>query len=107
LVENVKNLEGDLSHLDSELLELEHLSEEIKSLQCAHAKSLATTQALKAKLRTRARRADHLRGRLGASLKGRLGFDSASLIGVGFKPRPSRKPDEEELERRGEGEPGG
>jgi len=68
---------------------------------------VAQSQALTAKMRALAKRGDHIRGRVGAAVKSRFGFDSTELIQCGFKPRQQVKKNDAdrkvEKEREGAG----
>ena len=61
---------------------------------CGTVRFLEETQ----RIRALAKRADHLRGRVGASLRGKYGFDSSELIRYGFKSRKQMKKDQADQE---------
>jgi len=108
------DLVTEMPELRESVEELRELSLEIQALDAKQAHHIAEARVLTAKIRALAKRADHLRGRVGASLRGKHGFDSRVLIRYGFKPREWVKKDraDRELEREreasaaaGEGEP--
>ena len=108
------DLVTDMPDLRQPVEELRQLALEIRELEAKQSHHTAEARALTARIRALAKRADHLRGRVGASLRGKHGFDSKVLIRYGFKPREWVKKDradrelEKEREKRaaaGEGEP--
>lgn len=107
--EGARNLLADLPFIQPDLDELREIAEEVHGLKAQHAYHMAQSQALTAKIRALAKRGDHIRGRVGAAVKSRFGFDSTELIQCGFKPRQQVKKDhadrELEKEREGAGEP--
>lgn len=111
-----EDLVTEMPDLRQPVEELRELAQEIQKLEAKKSHHTAEARALTTKIRALAKRADHLRGRVGASLRGKHGFDSTVLIRYGFKPREWVKKDraDRELEREretqaaaGEGEPGG
>jgi hypothetical protein len=58
---------------------------------------LVQARLLTPKIRALTKRADHLRGLVGASLRGKYGFDSHVLTIYGFKPREWVKKDHADL----------
>jgi hypothetical protein len=107
--EGARDLLADLPFIQPDLDELRDIAEEIHVLQAQHAQHVAQSQALTAKIRALAKRGDHIRGRVGAAVKSRFGFDSTELIQCGFKPHPQVKrnhmDEQVEKEREGAGEP--
>lgn len=106
LLENSTSIAEDLPHLREDLAELKQVTEGIAALQAEQAMYLAKAREVTARLRAQARRADRIRGRLGASVRGKYGFDSPVLIQLGFKPRRPGKPVDEEEDGGGMGESG-
>ena len=109
-----EDLVTEMPDLRQPVEELRELAQEIQKLEAKQSHHIAEARALTTKIRALAKRADHLRGRVGASLRGKHGFDSTVLIRYGFKPREWVKKDradralEREREERaaaGEGEP--
>jgi hypothetical protein len=104
------DLAAEMPELGEPLEELRSLSQEILALGGQQAHHMAQTRILTARIRALAKRADHLRGRIGASVRGKYGFDSSELIRYGFKPRKWVKQDhvdrqlEQERQARGAAE---
>ena len=84
--------------LVADMPELRELAQEIQALETKQSHHIAEARALTARIRALAKRADHLRGRVGASLRGKHGFDSTVLIRYGFKPREWVKKDRADRE---------
>jgi hypothetical protein len=80
----------NLPHLDEDLSELESIQKNVQSLVAKQVFYLGKTREVTAKLRALGKRGDRLRGRIGASLRGRHGFDAMELIAYGFKPRRAK-----------------
>jgi hypothetical protein len=106
-----EDLLADIPALRESVEELGELSAEIRKLETLHVHHVAEARVLTAKIRALAKRADHLRGRVGASLRGKHGFDSPELSRYGFQPREWMKKDHadralerEREEKKGEGE---
>lgn len=83
--ENLPNLAGDLSDLAS-------VHKEVTVLVAKQAHYMAKAREVTAKIQTLSRHGDRLRGRIGASLRGKHGFDATELIRYGFKPRRANRP---------------
>lgn len=90
LVSNRQRILENLPHLDEDLGELESVQKNVQSLIAKQAYYLGKTREVTAKLRLLTKRGDRLRGRIGASLRGRHGFDALELIAYGFKPRRAK-----------------
>jgi hypothetical protein len=101
--ENAPVLAEDMPELKESVEELRGLVQEIGAVTAQQTHHMAQARILTARLRALAKRADQIRGRVGASLRGKYGFDSPELIRYGFKPREWVKKDhvdrELELER--------
>lgn len=97
LVSNRQRILENLPHLDEDLGELEAIQKNVRSLAAKQVYYLGKAREVTAKLRTLGKRGDRLRGRIGASLRGRHGFDAMELIAYGFKPRRAKiSPEEKE-----------
>ena len=100
---------ADIPHLREPVEELGELAREVEKLEMQQASYLVQARLLTPKIRALAKRADHLRGLVGASLRGKHGFDSRVLTLYGSKPREWVKKDhadqalEQEREERGVG----
>ena len=84
-----------LPHLDGDLSDLESIQKDVRSLVAKQAYYLGKAREVTAKIQALAKRGDRLRGRIGASLRGRHGFDAMALIQYGFKPRLAKRTPEE------------
>ena len=83
-------------------LELRATAQEVTGLAVQQRYHMAQARVLTARIQALAKRADNLRGRVGASLRGKYGFDSPELIRYGFKPRKQVKQDQADRELEGE-----
>ena len=88
-----EDLLADIPALRESVEELREVSVEVQKLETLQVQHLAEARVLTSKIRALAKRADHLRGRVGASLRGKHGFDSPVLSRYGFKPREWVKKD--------------
>ena len=84
-----------LPHLDGDLSDLESIQKDVRSLVAKQAYYLGKAREVTAKIQALAKRGDRLRGRIGASIRGRHGFDAMELIQYGFKPRLAKRTPEE------------
>jgi len=96
-----EDLLADIPALRESVGELRELSAEIQKLETQQMQHLAEARNLTPRIRALAKRADHLRGLVGASLRGKHGFDSPVLRRYGFQPREWVKKDhaDRDLER--------
>ncbi|HEY8020688.1 MAG TPA: hypothetical protein VIH93_06290 [Thermoanaerobaculia bacterium] len=94
LATNLRNDLGEFPQLGGEVAELERIDAEATALIVEIAQLRGNLQRSTARLRVVARRGDMLRTRVGAILRGILGFDSIRLIGYGLRPRPRHQADE-------------
>jgi hypothetical protein len=90
ILNNAALIEADLPHLAPDLRALAEAAAEAKKLYRDKMRALARSAELTKKLREQLRAGDRLRSRLGASLRGRYGFDSQALKRWGFKPRSGK-----------------
>ncbi|MEA2600648.1 MAG: hypothetical protein QOF89_1640 [Acidobacteriota bacterium] len=79
-----------LPHLDEDLGELESIQKNARALVAKQVYYLGKAREVTAKLQALGKRGDRLRGRIGASLRGRHGYDALELIAYGFKPRRAK-----------------
>jgi hypothetical protein len=100
--EQGQDLAVEMPELRESLDELRTIAQEVTGLTAQQLHHMAQAQAITARIRALAKRADHLRGRIGASLRGKHGFDSTELIRYGFKPRKQVKKDHTDRELEGE-----
>lgn len=85
------NLEDDLDRMPQaagDLRALQELIAETRSLASQQAELLSRLRSGATALQRLARQGDTLRGRLGATLRGYLGYGDATLVKYGFRPRP-------------------
>ncbi len=93
LNEQGQALAVEMPELRESLEELRSMAQEVTGLTAQQRHHMAQARMITARLRALAKRADHVRGRIGASLRGKYGFDSTELIRYGFKPRKLTKKD--------------
>jgi hypothetical protein len=96
LIHGRKRILEDMPHLAGDLEELEALNKEVAALSARQAQYIAKTREITKKLRSLAKKGDNLRGRIGAGIRWKHGFDGAALIGYGFTPRRSKRRLEDE-----------
>jgi hypothetical protein len=89
---------ADMPELAEAVGELREVAAEILDLEFQQTHHLTAARTLTAKINALAKRADHLRGRLGASLRGKHGFDNPVLSRYGFRPREWVKKDRADRE---------
>jgi hypothetical protein len=94
-----KAIAEKLPHLVEDLNDLESVDKKIGTLSAKQVYYMAKVRETTKQLRTLSQKGDRLRGRIGASLRGRHGFDSAELIQYGFTPRRYNKTLEEPSDR--------
>lgn len=93
LVTNAKLSADQVPHLAEDLASLESLLTQARSIESRQEDLRSQSRGLNAELRGIAAQGEKLRGRLGASMQGKFGFTSETLLRFGFKPRrpPVRK----------------
>jgi hypothetical protein len=97
-----QDLAAEMPELRGSLDELRATAQEVTELTTQQRYHAAQAQVLTARIQALAKRADNLRGRVGASLRGKHGFDSPELIRYGIKPRKQVKQDHADRELEGE-----
>lgn len=97
LIASREELVAEMPYLAADLQTLEAVEKEIAELIPLHNHYLARCREITAKISRLAKTGDHVRGRIGASLRGRHGYDALELIKFGFKARRNR-PDLEDVE---------
>jgi hypothetical protein len=98
---------AEIPHLRETVEELREVAGELETLEGQQAHHLSEARVLTPKIRALVKRADHLRGLVGASLRGKHGFDSRVLSIYGFKPREFVKKDHADVALKEEREAGG
>ena len=87
LFTNVQEFLPEVSHLEGDLQELWGISEEVTALRAERMVQETKLREITLKIRKLAKKGDSIRGRIGAGLKSRYGFDAVLLIQCGFTPR--------------------
>jgi hypothetical protein len=87
LFNNTQEFLADVPHIEGDVRELGAIADEVSILRAERMAQEAKLRETTLKIRKLSKRGDSLRGRIGASLKGRFGFDSLLLIQFGFTPR--------------------
>jgi hypothetical protein len=67
--------------------ELERVADEVARLHAQQVRLKGELRVTTKRIRELSREADRLRGRIGATVRGRFGYDSLILGSLGFKPR--------------------
>jgi hypothetical protein len=96
LIGSRKRILEEMPHLAEDLQDLETVNKEVAALLARQAQYIAKTREITKKLRSLAKKGDNLRGRLGAGIRAKHGFDGEALIGYGFTPRRSKRHLEDE-----------
>jgi hypothetical protein len=86
-----KRILAELPHLAADLEDLEAVNKEISVLLARQAQYIAKNREITKKLRSLAKKGDTVRGRIGAGLRWKYGFDGTDLIGFGFTPRRRKR----------------
>ena len=81
-----------LPHLEEDLNDLDSVHKEIGDLSAKQLYYIGKVRETTGQLQTLSKKGDRLRGRIGASLRGKHGYDSTELIQYGFTPRRPNKP---------------
>jgi len=87
LFNNTREILPEVPHLEGDLQELRGIVDEVSALRAARLIQEMKLREITLKIRKLSKKGDSIRGRIGASLKGKYGFDSLLLIQFGFTPR--------------------
>jgi hypothetical protein len=87
LFQNAQVFLPEVPHLGGELQELRGIADEVSVLRAERLLQEAKLRETTLKIRKLSKKADSIRGRIGAGLKSRYGFDSLLLLQFGFTPR--------------------
>ena len=87
LFNNSQEFLAEVPHIEEGLQELRGIVDEVSALRAERLVQERKLREITSKIRTLSKKGDSIRGRIGASLKGRFGFDSVLLIQFGFTPR--------------------
>jgi hypothetical protein len=88
LITNGKPVVPDMPHVGEDLTALEQKLGDVRSLESRQEDLRSQAREIGKQIREVAREGEKIRARLGATLKGKYGFDSESLVKYGFRPRP-------------------
>jgi outer membrane murein-binding lipoprotein Lpp len=99
VVTNAKAEVEKMPHLAEDLTALGEKIQEVRTLGSRQDDLRSQVRELTAQIQAVVREGERIRGRLGASLRGKFGFDSEALVKYGFKPRPNV------IRRRGKAKP--
>jgi hypothetical protein len=87
LFQNTREILPEVPHLEGDLQELRGIADEVSALRAERLTQETKLREITLKIRKLSKKGDSIRGRIGAGLKGRFGFDSLLLIQFGFTPR--------------------
>jgi len=87
LFDNAQEYLAEVPQIEGDLQELREIVDEVSALRAEQLIQQRKVRETTLKIRKLSKKGDSLRGRIGASLKGRFGFDSVLLIQFGFTPR--------------------
>jgi hypothetical protein len=88
MVTNAKPSLEEMPHIGEDVRSLESKLAEVRTLESRQEDLRSQAREITARIRAVARDGEKVRTRLGASLKGKFGFDSETLLKYGFRPRP-------------------
>lgn len=88
LITNGKTEVPDIPHVAEDLAALEQKLGDVLALESRQEDLRSQARNVGKQIRDSAREGEKIRARLGATLKGKYGFDSESLVKYGFRPRP-------------------
>jgi len=87
LFDNTQEVLQEVPQIEGDVRELGEVADQISALRAERLMQEKKLREITLKIRKLSKRGDSIRGRIGASLKGRYGFDSLLLIQFGFTPR--------------------
>lgn len=87
LFQNTQEFLPEVPHLEGDLHELRGIADEVSALRAERLTQEMKLREITLKIRKLAKKGDSIRGRIGAGLKSRYGFDAILLIQCGFTPR--------------------
>jgi len=88
LITNGKPVVPDMPHVGEDLTALEQKLGDVRALESRQEDLRSQARDIGKQIRDAAREGEKIRARLGATLKGKYGFDSETLVKYGFRPRP-------------------
>lgn len=102
LFDNTQEYLAEVPQVEGDLRELGEIADKVSALRAERLMQEMKLRETTAKIRILSKKGDSLRGRIGASLKGRFGFDAVLLIQFGFTPRKKGIDREGKLSAEGE-----
>jgi hypothetical protein len=88
LLTNKQPEEGEPLHVTADLTDLAEKLREVRTLESRQDDLRSQARELVTRIRALTREGEKVRGRLGANLRSKYGFESEALMKYGFKPRP-------------------
>lgn len=88
LITNAKPGVQDMPYLETDVTALEQKLGDVRALESKQEDLRSQVRDLVKQIQTATRDGEKIRNRLGATLKGKYGFQSDTLVKYGFKPRP-------------------
>lgn len=89
LLTNHKPEDEEALHAKADLTELGTKLTEVRGLESRQEDLRSQARELVSRIQVVAKEGEKIRGRLGAHLKGKYGFESEVLVKYGFRPRPT------------------
>ena len=89
LLTNKQSEEAEPPYVMADLAELANKLTEVRVLESRQEDLRSQARELVSRIKTMAREGEKIRGRIGANLRGKYGFESETLVKYGFKPRPT------------------
>ncbi|MFL6236153.1 MAG: hypothetical protein ACJ76N_23680 [Thermoanaerobaculia bacterium] len=88
LITNAKPGVPDMPYIETDVTALEQKLGDVRALESKQEDLRSQVRDLVKQVQTATREGEKIRNRLGATLKGKYGFQSDTLVKYGFKPRP-------------------
>lgn len=88
LITNAKPALPDMPHLTEDVTALDQKLGQVRTLQSQLEDLRSQARTIRQAIQVAARDGEKVRARVGASLKGKYGFENEALVKYGFKPRP-------------------
>jgi hypothetical protein len=107
LITNSKPGVPDMPYIETDVTALEQKLGDVRALESKQEDLRSQVRDLVKQIQTATREGEKIRNRLGATLKGKYGFQSDALVKYGFKPRPQniRRPSKPTTEPPPQGQP--
>ena len=88
LITNAKPSVQDMPYIESDVTALSQKLDDVRSLESKQEDLRSQVRDLVKQIQTATKDGEKIRNRLGATMKGKYGFQSDALVKYGFKPRP-------------------